>query len=588
MYYHDTENTFLKISLNIQNAIKAYKIDPDIKQSEAIRFFNESGGGIIKGIITYLYCASVIVAPFCTIGALTILILKPANYIRGLLTKGYIFISYKSDNWKRVFLDKVFQLREQGVRVYSDKNFDDENRPWLTSMEKNMKFTTAVMLFISKEYVTSLPTLIELLTAIKFDKLNQLIKIQNPKYQEKIDTLRNNLETSISQNTLTYANIWESFQEILYSGRLQDNDFDKKLSSLLKTIHSAYLTAIETESSEKNRQMLNPFERPYQEIIQRLDSAPASGAPSAAETVAEPPKTMPEPPVTSTLPETKQPEPHTPSPVEPARKPHSSTGAITFTLYGKEYTTNQSDMMLLFFAQVLNRYPEVISEVGSYKGMNCVSDVDYTAKENQTPDMPPYFRICQYFTFPNGEKLCVGTAYAIGEKLKKMALLLSICGEASDIFQSEQVELPVVRSAAEKGDSSRGKSSGVDFRVFGESFSANQSDMLGIICNKLIEKHPEKLKEAADSLLCIDMADYTGVAKENKPVYFGSMNQYYLNGTPYCVGGSFGMKDKLKMIARLIALCEESSDCIEIEGYEIPAVGSSRSAGKKTSINYFG
>ena len=66
------------------------------------------------------------------------------------------------------------------------------------------------------------------------------------------------------------------------------------------------------------------------------------------------------------------------------------------------------------------------------------------------------------------------------------------------------------------------------------------------------------------------------------------MNQYYLNGTPYCVGGSFGMKDKLKMIARLIALCEESSDCIEIEGYEIPAAGSSRSAGKKTSINYFG
>lgn len=283
----------------------------------------------------------------------------------------------------------------------------------------------------------------------------------------------------------------------MYSGRLQDNDFDKKLSSLLKTIHSAYLTAIETESSEKNRQMLNPFERPYQEIIQRLDSAPASGAPSAAETVAEPPKTMPEPPVTSTLPETKQPEPHTPSPVEPSRKPHSSTGAITFTLYGKEYTTNQSDMMLLFFAQVLNRHPELIGEVGSYKGMNCVLAVDYTAK-------------------------------------------------------------------------------------------ANQSDMLGIICNKLIEKHPGKLQEAADSLLCIDMADYTGVAKEDKPIYFGSMNQYYLNGTPYCVGGSFGMKDKLKMIARLIALCGESSDCIEIEGYEIPAVGSSRSAGKKTSINYFG
>lgn len=88
MYYHDTENTFLKISLNIQNAIKAYKIDPDIKQAEAIRYYSESGGGILKGIITYLYCASVIVAPFCTIGALTVLIMKPANYVRGLLHRG--------------------------------------------------------------------------------------------------------------------------------------------------------------------------------------------------------------------------------------------------------------------------------------------------------------------------------------------------------------------------------------------------------------------------------------------------------------------------------------------------------------------
>ena len=79
MYYHDTENTFLKISLNIQNAIKAYKIDPDIKQAEAIRFLNESGGGFLRSVLTYLYCASVIVAPFCTIGALTILISKPAE-----------------------------------------------------------------------------------------------------------------------------------------------------------------------------------------------------------------------------------------------------------------------------------------------------------------------------------------------------------------------------------------------------------------------------------------------------------------------------------------------------------------------------
>ena len=32
-FYHNVENPFLKVTLIIQNAIKAYKIDPDIKQA---------------------------------------------------------------------------------------------------------------------------------------------------------------------------------------------------------------------------------------------------------------------------------------------------------------------------------------------------------------------------------------------------------------------------------------------------------------------------------------------------------------------------------------------------------------------------
>lgn len=50
---------------------------------------------------------------------------------------------------------------------------------------------------------------------------------------------------------------------------------------------------------------------------------------------------------------------------------------------------------------------------------------------------------------------------------------------------------------------------------------------------------------------------------------------------PYCVGGSFGMKDKLKMIAKLMAICDEDANCIEIEGYDIPAPKASRAFSKK-------
>ena len=77
------------------------------------------------------------------------------------------------------------------------------------------------------------------------------------------------------------------------------------------------------------------------------------------------------------------------------------------------------------------------------------------------------------------------------------------------------------------------------------------------------------------------------VAKEDRPVYFSSMNRYEVNGTAYSVGGSFGMKEKLKMIARLLIMCDESKDIIDIEDYEIPDVKVKSAAGTKKKINYF-
>lgn len=264
----------------------------------------------------------------------------------------------------------------------------------------------------------------------------------------------------------------------------------------------------------------------------------------------------------------------------------TSTGDIRFTLYGKEYELNQSDMMLTFFAHVLNKHQDIVDELPSYNGMNCVSDVDYSLPKNRKADMPTYFRSCDFFEFANGSHICVGTSYSVVDKLKKMALLLNICGESPEIFSSEQVELPAVKVRG--GSSAGGKGSGalVKFSVYGNEYAQNQTDMLGTICSSVIAKHPDKLEEAADALLCIDVKDYTDVAKEDRPVYFSLMNRYEVNGTAYSVGGSFGMKEKLKMIARLLIMCDESKDIIDIEDYEIPDV-KIKAAGAKKKINYF-
>lgn len=265
----------------------------------------------------------------------------------------------------------------------------------------------------------------------------------------------------------------------------------------------------------------------------------------------------------------------------------TSTGDIRFMLYGKEYELNQSDMMLTFFAHVLNKHQDIVDELPSYNGMNCVSDVDYSLSENRKADMPTYFRSCEFFEFANGSHICVGTSYSVVDKLKKMALLLNICGESPEIFSSEQVELPAVKVRG--GSSAGGKGSGalVKFSVYGNEYVQNQTDMLGTICSSVIAKHPDKLEEAADALLCLDVKDYTDVAKEDRPVYFSSMNKYEVNGTAYSVGGSFGMKEKLKMIARLLIMCDESKDIIDIEDYEIPDVKIKAAAGTKKKINYF-
>lgn len=265
----------------------------------------------------------------------------------------------------------------------------------------------------------------------------------------------------------------------------------------------------------------------------------------------------------------------------------TSTGDIRFMLYGKEYELNQSDMMLTFFAHVLNKHQDIVDELPSYNGMTCVSDVDYSLPKNRKADMPTYFRSCEFFEFANGSHICVGTSYSVVDKLKKMALLLNICGESPEIFSSEQVELPAVKVRG--GSSAVGKGSGalVKFSVYGNKYEQNQTDMLGTICSSVITKHPDKLEEAADVLLCLDVKDYTDVAKEDRPVYFSSMNRYEVNGTAYSVGGSFGMKEKLKMIARLLIMCDESKDIIDIEDYEIPDVKVKAAAGTKKKINYF-
>lgn len=137
-FYHNVENPFLKVTLNIQNAIKAYKIDPDIKQAEALAYMQKSGGGVLSVIITYAYCLAVIVAPFCTIGALAVLIRKPASYIRGFFNqrnkKSVLVIG--EGKYQFAFIDAL--TKDCRVTVVESRVLSEENK--LKYINKGVKF----------------------------------------------------------------------------------------------------------------------------------------------------------------------------------------------------------------------------------------------------------------------------------------------------------------------------------------------------------------------------------------------------------------------------------------------------------------
>ena len=543
----------------------------------------------------------------------------------------YVFVSYASKDKEKVY-EFVYELRKRGINVYIDIELQENiSKNWLQNIKERLYDVDCVAMisFLSLNYFRSYACLIEQLVTRSED-----LKMEKGKYLENfyialddnMSTIQR-MEDAVYDNTVAKESQSMAIKMVpeevnVLKDVMEDNiavksKLKKDVRSTIDGLNTAHRVAISMlsyifkESSYSIQKygtagdcaqlMYNNFTNDKNDKINidvleelkekynndsvadknniAIDSVAADDSVTAVDNTNITDNTS----ITDNTNITD----NTSITDNTRTRQATSTGDIRFTLYGKEYELNQSDMMLTFFAHVLNKHQDIVDELPSYNGMTCVSDVDYSLPKNRKADMPTYFRSCEFFEFANGSHICVGTSYSVVDKLKKMALLLNICGESPEIFSSEQVELPAVKVRGGSSVSGKGSGSLVKFSVYGNKYEQNQTDMLGTICSSVIAKHPDKLEEAADALLCIDVKDYTDVAKEDRPVYFSSMNRYEVNGTAYSVGGSFGMKEKLKMIARLLIMCDESKDIIDIEDYEIPDVKVKAAAGTKKKINYF-
>lgn len=460
----------------------------------------------------------------------------------------YIFVSYKHDAADADVVRKtISELRRRyGFNIWYDAELTaGTNWDAIALRRVRSSYCKMVLFFASNAALTSRPISEELATAKKWRKMIIPISFENRPFSEILMTINEEYNESEPD-------------KVDIADRIIEEHLDDKLTYIVADVNSdSYYNDI-FRTVSKNAP----------EIVESAGAGSVQEGPDGREDRQT--KAEDDPAEEKTQGEGRDLE----DSEERRSKPHTATGNITFTLYGEKRTYNQSDMMLTFFAQVLNRHQEYVEGLPGQKGMNCASAVDYTKKENRTEEMPPYFRVCQYFAFDSGCGVCIGTAYGINEKLKKMAMLLDICGEDPSVFSSEQVELPETGNA--------GNAAAVIYKIYGRSFSSSQTEMMGNIFREVIERHPDKLSELADQLVCVAISDYGKVPKKQRPVYFTSLCVYDLKGVTYSVGGTFSMAEKLKQIAKLLDICGVDKSEVEIEGYELPEAGKR----KKSNIRY--
>lgn len=246
--------------------------------------------------------------------------------------------------------------------------------------------------------------------------------------------------------------------------------------------------------------------------------------------------------------------------VDGQKRISTTTGDITYTIYGKEYTDNQANMMLNVFAKVLQKHPDAVGKILADPEkplIRCVSSINYELPENKTVSTPTRYNAGCYF--PIGQGIFVGTALNYPEKLRNIAQLLTICGEDFSILQSEQIELPSsvkTRSSGSNGDEV--------YTIYGEEHSGNQTQMMVDTLKFIMEKHFDKREELA-KLSSIKLSPMSSLTDST---YFRTGNEFSYQGVTYSIGTSFSRQDKLKQILKAINICGEDIGQFKIDGLD--------------------
>lgn len=498
--------------------------------------------------------------------------------------KPYLFISYKSDE-KDIIRNNVEYLQTvYGINIWYDedltagRNWNEEALPILRDAN-----CCGVLFFASELALMSPNVAEELKKARRYKKSIIPINFSEASFDTVLDEINRKYNHTAPQDVTNAEFLIDTYlpptKTYLY---LHKTNYYPELIKAIRR-EASEVSMFDEETITRNTELWNS--REHEKTVIAEPPAPLSveaddepfpdtAAPDKAETAPEMPGGAHESDGEALPPDAD------PLPVPSSRKkPHTTTGDITFSIYGQEYTENQSNMMLTVFREVIRRHPEAVDALISQ--LTCACAVDYEDAANQNEAMPTYFRGCQTFRLSEaGKQICIGTSYSYSDKLKLIAKLFAITGEDPAVLSG--VELPDVRlrapgsTGASQDASAAAKPSGrgdmLSYHVYHFDGSGNQSDLMYVVYSAVLERHPDKLDEAAERLTSLSLTDYTLPPNRGAgmPPYFKTCRTFAVGSRTCCVGFGFGLKDKLIQIVKLLDLCGESSDVLQIDGLELP------------------
>ncbi|HJG28332.1 MAG TPA: TIR domain-containing protein [Subdoligranulum variabile] len=510
--------------------------------------------------------------------------------------KPYVFISYKSDDWEPVLQGVVYKLvKDYGLNVYFDGDFDNSSAGWLKQFQENMDIESCkgVLVFRSPQYMTSYATVLELMysqsgLATDNDEPLPLVCInlagsEYPDTDTKETTGLGDSTHNINANPERecFSQIVNTLHEQGRIGWKPFNRFKKEQAvgvlsqRLCRKIAEAVLQSYRNGIQEKDPQNINSIVNTIK--TECGEDVFEQGVPDASSE----PTTSPAPQQT---PAAVMQTPDNLAPAAPASYTPPVAEGYTYTLFGQTYhagSREQGKLMYDTFAALVQRFPDRIPALTRRTSVARAEDV---TNANTREAKPPYFRICRSFPV-NGQNYLVGISYGFEAKLAEIRGMLKLCGVnpaefvliqggASSTANTTPASVSSSPSAPERaatGPAASPADGGTVFRytLWGTLCTADTlANLMHDVFDRIAERYPDKVPQMAadNSLSAVARRDDVDNSRlpANKLNYFKACRLHTVAGQEYYVSTRYGREQGIAQLEKMLQVCEGRSDALEI------------------------